>query len=79
MFANMDECLWTEEDTAKFLQLSTSTVRKGRMTGKGGPPFLKLGASVRYVPSAVREWCETQSRRSTSKGVALTRRPRRPA
>jgi predicted DNA-binding transcriptional regulator AlpA len=57
--------LWTDLQVAEFLQLSSGTLRKARMTG-GGPPFLKIGNLVRYLPSAVQEWCAERVRRSTA-------------
>jgi hypothetical protein len=51
-----DEALWDDLQLAEFLKLSPGTLRKARMVGSG-PPFLKFGHSVRYVPYSVREWC----------------------
>ena len=49
------EPLWDESAAAKWLGLSVMTLRKARMTGNG-PPFVKLGGAVRYIPSAVLEF-----------------------
>ena len=60
-----DEALWDDLQLAEFLKLSPGTLRKARMVGSG-PPFLKFGHSVRYVPSSVRDWCAQRAQRSTS-------------
>jgi predicted DNA-binding transcriptional regulator AlpA len=52
-------------DAANFLSLSTSFLAKGRMTGRG-PPFVKLGRSVRYRESALVQWLKSRTRLSTS-------------
>jgi hypothetical protein len=63
-----DEALWDDLQLAEFLKLSPGTLRKARMVGSG-PPFLKFGHSVRYVPSSVREWCAQRTQRSTSENA----------
>jgi hypothetical protein len=60
-----NESLWDDLEAAAFLKLSPLTLRKARMSG-GGPPYLKLGHSVRYLPSSVRDWCAERAQRSTS-------------
>ena len=60
-----EEPLWTTEQGARFCNESKSTWDKRRLAGEG-PPFLKLGRSVRYRPSDVRDWMKSQLRRSTS-------------
>jgi predicted DNA-binding transcriptional regulator AlpA len=57
--------LLTTEDTADLLRLSTSWLAKARMRGDG-PPFVKLGGSVRYVESSVVRWMRAQQRLSTT-------------
>ena len=59
------ECLWTDEQTAQFLNLSPLTLRKARMTGNG-PNFQKLGHAVRYDPAEVRRWCAERTQSSTA-------------
>ena len=68
MSEELNKPLWDENQTAKFLNSSPSTLRKARMTGNG-PPFCKLGASVRYVPSLVEKYVAERVRRSTSEGA----------
>jgi predicted DNA-binding transcriptional regulator AlpA len=59
------ERLLTARDAADVLHLSHSWLAKSRMRGDG-PPFVKLGRSVRYGEGALREWLQSQTRRSTS-------------
>jgi predicted DNA-binding transcriptional regulator AlpA len=70
-----DEDLWDDQQTAQFLNLSPLTLRKARMVGSNGPPFVKLGHAVRYVPSSVRQWCAERAQRSTTE---QSRRPLTP-
>ena len=51
----------TEVWVADYLQLSRSTVQKWRMQGIG-PPYVKLGKSVRYLPEDVESWLKTKQR-----------------
>jgi hypothetical protein len=60
-----DDPLWDEIQTATYLNSSPSTLRKQRMRGDG-VPFVKLGASVRYVPAIVQKYVAERLRRSTS-------------
>jgi predicted DNA-binding transcriptional regulator AlpA len=58
--------LWTSEDVAKALQVSTDTVERWRASGEG-PPALKLGKKlVRYIPDRVVEWTFTLEDRPQS-------------
>lgn len=50
----LDEPLWTVREAARFLSVSTKTVRAwqyGRCM-----PFLKIGGTVRFVPADIRRW-----------------------
>lgn len=58
------ERLLRVRDAAKVLRLSESWLAKARMRGDG-PPFLKIGRSVRYAEGTLREWLHGQTRRST--------------
>lgn len=51
----------TERDIARLAGVSLGTVRRWRQR-KQGPPSIKLGALVRYVPEDVIEWIEAQPR-----------------
>lgn len=57
--------LLTPNEAADFLRLSLSWLAKSRMTGHG-PPFVKIGRSIRYAEGALRVWLQGQTRRSTS-------------
>jgi predicted DNA-binding transcriptional regulator AlpA len=59
------ERLLTARDAADRLRLSPSWLAKARMRGDG-PPFLKLGRSVRYGESALAKWTRARTRNSTS-------------
>jgi predicted DNA-binding transcriptional regulator AlpA len=54
---------------ADRLGVSSTTVRKWRMSGDG-PPWLKLpGGTVRYDPGTLAEWIESRRRESTTDGL----------
>lgn len=55
----------TEKEAAARLALSTRTLQQWRVRG-GGPPFLKLGAAVRYDSDALERWATGQTRSNTS-------------
>jgi predicted DNA-binding transcriptional regulator AlpA len=59
--------LLTTKDAADLLRLSTSWLAKARMRGDG-PPYVKLGGSVRYLESTLVQWMKVQQRLSTSEG-----------
>ena len=59
------ERLLPPSDAANLLRVSTSWLAKSRMTGSG-PPFVKLGRSVRYRESALIQWLKSRTRLSTS-------------
>jgi predicted DNA-binding transcriptional regulator AlpA len=62
---NGRERLLTVKDAADRLRLSPSWLAKARMRGDG-PPFVKLGRSVRYGESALAKWTRSRTRFSTS-------------
>jgi excisionase family DNA binding protein len=57
--------LLSTTQAAAHCGLSPRTLEKLRITG-GGPPFAKLGRSVRYAPADLDEWIASARRRSTS-------------
>jgi hypothetical protein len=57
--------LLTPAEMVRVLKTSTSWLAKARMRGDG-PPFIKIGRSVRYPEPGAREWLRAQSRISTS-------------
>ena len=60
----MGGALDTHEAAART-GLSSSTLRKLRLTGQG-PRFMKLGRAVRYRPSDLEAWLDGRSVQSTS-------------
>ena len=63
--ASCRERLLTAKDAADVLRLSTSWLAKARMRGDG-PPFVKLGRSIRYSEVALAQWTKSRVRWSTS-------------
>lgn len=59
------ESLLTEREAAKFLGLSHRTLQTWRQKG-WGPPFLKLGFSVRYHKQDLQNFMEQCKRRHTT-------------
>jgi len=52
------EVLLTAKEAAASLKLSVSWMAKARQRGEG-PPYVKLGRSVRYSPSALVAWLKS--------------------
>ena len=59
------ERLLTARDAANLLRLSSSWLAKARMRGDG-PPYIKLGRSIRYSETALLLWMKAHQRLSTS-------------
>jgi predicted DNA-binding transcriptional regulator AlpA len=59
------ERLLTPRDAATLLRLSQSWLAKARMRGDG-PPYIKLGRSIRYSEPALLQWMRAHQRLSTS-------------
>ena len=57
--------LLTEQQAARLLHMSVKCLQGWRSRG-GGPPFLKLGLSVRYAVPALEAFVQEAERRSTS-------------
>jgi predicted DNA-binding transcriptional regulator AlpA len=53
------------KDAAVLLNVSLSWLAKARMRGDG-PPFIKIGRSVRYSEAALQQWMKSRQRLSTS-------------
>jgi predicted DNA-binding transcriptional regulator AlpA len=51
--------LLTERDVATLIGFSVFWLQRTRLIG-GGPPFIKLGRSVRYPAARLAEWLESQ-------------------
>lgn len=56
----MDERLWTEQETAEYLQVAVGTLRRWRAEGSG-PPALRAGRTVRYRRADVDAWLQRQA------------------
>jgi hypothetical protein len=52
------EALLTEHEVARLLRISVATIRRRRLF-RQPPEFVKIGASVRYTPEAVRRLTES--------------------
>ena len=59
------EGLIDEHEAARILGLSVKTLRRWRWAGKP-PPFLKIGAAVRYEPAELAALIEAARRTSTT-------------
>jgi len=55
----------TPSEVASLYQVSLSWLAKRRMTGDG-PPFVKVGRSVRYTEAGALQWAKSRQRLSTS-------------
>ncbi len=62
-----DDRLLTPKEAADFLRVSESWLAKARMRGDG-PPFPKVGRSIRYSRAALVQWLNGRLRSSTSEG-----------
>jgi predicted DNA-binding transcriptional regulator AlpA len=51
--------LWTIDDVSKCLRVPVATLYQWRVRGEG-PPALRLGRHLRYVPASVRAWALAQ-------------------
>jgi predicted DNA-binding transcriptional regulator AlpA len=59
--ANTTNALLVPKEAATFLKLSLSWLAKSHQRGEG-PPYIKLGRSVRYSRSALLEWLKSHQR-----------------
>jgi predicted DNA-binding transcriptional regulator AlpA len=57
--------LLDQQQAAAIVDLSVRTFERWRGTGDG-PPYVKLGRSVRYVEADLIKWVEARRRNSTS-------------
>lgn len=62
--------LWTPDDTARFLRITPDQLSKLRQSGDG-PPFTKVGRSVRYIPGEVASWVKGNARTSTKEEAGV--------
>jgi predicted DNA-binding transcriptional regulator AlpA len=57
--------LLTPKEAAQIWRVSESFLAKARMRGDG-PPFIKIGRSIRYSEGALLQWMKARQRLSTS-------------
>ena len=55
----LDEPLWNAQEAARFLSVSTKTIRSWQYAHC--MPFLKIGGTVRFVPADIRRWALERS------------------
>ena len=60
----MNDRLLTSEEVSEYLGLSPHTIEMWRRK-KVGPPWVKVGRSVRYKESDVSSWVERRSQETT--------------
>jgi len=58
--ARLDDRLLTPPETAEFLRTTVGVLKVWRSRGDG-PPFVKVGRSVRYRWSALDRWVDDQT------------------
>jgi predicted DNA-binding transcriptional regulator AlpA len=56
--------LLTPKEAATLLKVSVSWLAKARMRGDG-PPFIRIGRSIRYAEATLLQWMRAQQRVST--------------
>jgi excisionase family DNA binding protein len=59
------ERLLTPQEAADLLRVSMSWLAKARMRGDG-PPYIRIGRSIRYSEAALHQWMKSRQRLSTS-------------
>ncbi len=57
--------LLTPKEAAKLLKVSLSWLAKARMRGDG-PPYIRVGRSIRYSEAALLQWMKSRQRLSTA-------------
>jgi hypothetical protein len=66
-----NEHLFDEHDLARITKRSVASVRRDRLLKKGCP-YIKIGASVRYLPSDVEAWLESLPSRGRHRDLAAS-------
>jgi predicted DNA-binding transcriptional regulator AlpA len=69
---NLTEPLVTEHEAARMLKMSLTSLRRWRQDGSG-PPFCKLGRSVRYQPQDIADFVAAARRTSTAGSTTQVR------
>jgi predicted DNA-binding transcriptional regulator AlpA len=63
--ATLSFVLLTAKEAARLLKVSLSWLAKARMRGDG-PPYIRIGRSIRYAEAALTQWMKSRQRLSTS-------------
>lgn len=58
----IEDKILTEAEAAKYLKLKTETLSKLRRKGEG-PPYSRIGGSIRYSKKTLEDWFKSQERR----------------
>ncbi|MDP5130747.1 MAG: helix-turn-helix domain-containing protein [Paraglaciecola sp.] len=67
----MEKRVLTEIETAEYISMSRSYLRQSRMEGNRanrtpGPPFIKIGRSIRYLKEDLDKWLDEQPKHQHS-------------
>ena len=65
MLGSSNFALVKPKETANRLKVSLSWLAKARMSGDG-PPYIRVGRSIRYSEAALLQWIKSRQRLSTS-------------
>lgn len=70
MADNLEPRTLKSAETAQYINMSESWLRQSRMNGNpDGPPFVKIGRSVRYLRDDLDIWLEQRRRVNTLAGA----------
>lgn len=68
------EPLMTTAEAARYLNLSPVTLRCYRSGhAEHGPPFVRFGREIRYVPESLRLWIAERERRPSRRGMTYAK------
>jgi hypothetical protein len=77
-YDDASEAYLPEGEAAKFLTLSTPSLRRYRRLG-GGPSFIQLSPGrIAYAKSDLMAWARSRRVRNTAEGEAVTHQSRNP-
>ncbi len=65
MTSRQEGAVLTAAEAAELLKVSLSFLAKARVSGDG-PRFIRVGRSIRYTESALRDYMAARTRASTS-------------
>ena len=63
------ERLLTTKEAAEIIGSKPDTLNRARLTGGNYPPFIKVGASVRYKLSSLNKWIESQQEHTSTSEI----------